>query len=250
MTDEDRSPPKVPWPLRVIVWYYRHPLLGYLLLVGLTAVWAFTPRRSDAVALIVFTLPWLLFGLAVLNLPLLGAAFRRLTAPLPVRRNHALEHGTIQILLEEYGANKKSISGRAAPGGFRLAGVANQGDIESAFADFVALPPDQRLALAVADNCGSMPVVAQGLGIVLVMATLCAVAVWHLQPREAGILLGAQFFLFIFGRRPLGRLLQARRLLALDFSSARIQRIDRVHPRFLEKPPAFFVHTEIEADAP
>lgn len=238
------EPLKAAWPLRVFVGYYRRPLLGYLLLFGMSAIWIFTPRRPGSVGLIVFTFPWLLFGLAILNLPLLHAASQRLTAPLPVRRNHALEHGTIQMLLRTYGTTK-GISGKAAPSGFRVAGAKNQDDIERAFADFLALPQGERLELAVADRCGSMPIIAQGLGVLLLLATLCTVAVWRPQPSEAGILLGAQFLLFILGRRPLGRFLQAKRLLALDFPSARIQRIDKVEPDLFETPPVFFVRTEI-----
>lgn len=238
------EPLKVDWPLRVFEGYYSRPLLGYLLLFGMSAIWVFTPRRPGSVGLIVFTFPWLLFGLAILNLPLLFAASQRLTAPLPIRRNHALEHGTIQMLLRTYGKGK-GISGRARPGGFRVAGAKNQDDIERAFTGFLALPQSERLELAVADRCGSMPIIAQGLGVLLLLATLCTVAVWRPQPSEAGILLGAQFLLFLLGRRPLGRFLQARRLLALDFSSARIQRIDKLEPGPAERSPVFFVHTEI-----
>jgi hypothetical protein len=222
-----------------------HPMFGYLLLLGFTAVWALTPSHPQAVALTVLFLPSLFFVLGILNLPLLGSAFRKLWLPLPVRRNHALEHGTIQMLYRKCGVTR-GFGGRAAPGGFRLSGVRNQHDIKRAFADFVALPHDQRLQLAVANRCGSMIVVSQGLGIFLILATLLAVAIWRPQPRQAGILLAGQLLVFVLGRGPLGRLLQARRLLALDFSSARIQRINRVEPRLREKPPVFFVHTEID----
>ena len=126
-----------------------------------------------------------------------------------------------------------------------MAGARNKEDVERAFADFVALPQRERLELAVADNCGSMPIFAQGLGILLLAATLCVDAVWHPRPPEAVILLGAQFLLFVFGRRRLGRFLQARRLLALDFPSARITRIHNVEPRGFEMLPVFFVYTEV-----
>lgn len=244
-TEEGPSPLKVPWPIWAITWYYHHPLLGYLLLFGASAVWALTPRGPDAAALTLLIFPWLLFGLVILHLPLLRAAFKRLTLPLPVRRNHALEHGTIQLLERAYGVTNE-ISGRAAFNGFRLSGAKNQGDIERAFAEFLALPHDQRLALAVTNRCGSMLVFAQGLGVVLLIATLLVVTVWRPQPREAGILLALQLLLFVLGRGPLGRYLQARRFLALDFSTACIERIEKVHPRTFEEPPVFFVRTKIE----
>jgi Domain of unknown function (DUF6391) len=236
-----------PWPFRALVWYYRHPLLGYFILFVFGTLWAISTPDSGLLGLSLLAMPWLTIVLVILNLPLLGAAIQRLTLPLPVRRNHALEHGTIQLIRHAYGVTK-GIGGKAAMDGFRISGARSQCDIESAFADFVALPPHERRVLAVVGQCGSMLVVAQGLGVALISGTLLVAGVWRPQPQEIGILLGVQFLLFLFGRRPLGRLLQEKRLLALDFRSARIQRIDRVRARHLiESSPVFFVRTVIDS---
>lgn len=240
------APSRFPWPAHALVWYYRHPLVGYFVLFVVAVLWVVTPRRTEAVAMGAILLPWLVLGLGLLNAPLVGGAIKRLTLPLPVRRNHALEHGTIQLLRRAYGV-KRGIGGRAASDGFRLSGARAPEDIRRAFGEFVSLPVDQRLAQAVANQCGSMLVITQGLALALMFATLVAVWAWQARPHEAGLLLGLQFILFLAGRRPLGRLIQRRRLLALDFDSASIRSIDKVQANHLtEWPPVYFIRTAID----
>jgi hypothetical protein len=68
----------------------------------LLALYYGTRERSGlALAIDALLLPWLLIGILIINLPFIGAAFRRLSLPLEVRRNHALEHGTIYFLKKE-----------------------------------------------------------------------------------------------------------------------------------------------------
>ena len=236
---------KNPWPLRALVWYLRRPLIGYLILLLVSMSWALSPRGAERTLFTVFAFPWVALGIAILNLPLVGAAFRKMSLSLSARRNHALEHGTIQIIRRSSGAIR-GIGGKAATDGFRISGVKSEAVIRQAFAEFLTLPRDEQMALAVADNCGSMLVVAQGLGLLLVGAT--TILVLLLQPGTTlGVLLfTGQCILFLAGRRPLGRLIQRRRLLALDFGSARIHHIKKVPVHhLLETPPVFFVQTRV-----
>jgi len=56
------------------------------------------------------------------------------------------------------------------------------------------------------------------------------------------ILFATQFGPFITLRRPLGRIIQAQRLLSPDFGHARIQDVRKVPHRATEKPPVYFIY--------
>lgn len=237
----------VPRYVRALFWYYRRPLLGYFLLFVASVGWIFALQGTAATGALLFLLPWLLPAVVVLNLPLIGGALRRLTLPLPVRRNHALEHGTIQILRQQHGTSRR-MGGKAQRDGFRLSGTGGPEEIEAAFDRFVRLPPAERTKLAVADQCGSMLVVTQGLGLLVLLATVGCLTIWNPSRLVVAVVLGLQFAVYLLGRRPLGRLLQAKRLLALDFCTASIRSITKVRSdHFLEHPPTYLVRTEIDA---
>ncbi len=87
-----------------------------------------------------------------------------------------------------------------------------------------------------------MLVIAQGVGVALLLFTLVLVGVWHPSRTVLALMLGMQVLFFVGLCRPLGRLIQKRRLLSLDFADARIVGIKRVRQEpLLEKPPVFFV---------
>src|SRR5262249_9100954 len=67
-------------------------------------------------------------GLALLTRPTVGAFLVRYRLPEEVRRNHALEHGTIHYLRKHYGTRYK-LSGRSEARGFRVAGARTPADI-------------------------------------------------------------------------------------------------------------------------
>ncbi len=239
---------KVPWPLRAFLWYLRKPWVGYLLLFLLAGYWGLAPRTGEAVLFNGLVLPWLALLLVLLNLPFVGGVAKRMRLSKAKRRNHALEHGTIGLLYRRYGINS-GIGGRARTNGFRVSGVSDPEHIREAFDEFMDLPKEERWELAVAKNCGSMIVVSQGLGIILLLLTLAAFTLWKPSQLLCGAALGGQLVLLVGLRRPLGRWLQRNRLLSLDFDRARVQRIKKVRAvHGFERPPVYLVKTVVESE--
>jgi hypothetical protein len=234
---------KPPWPLRLLVWYHVRPLVGYLLLFLIAAYSGVVPRTGEVAVFNASVLPWVIFLLLLLNLPFIGGLARRLLLSEPEKRNHALEHGTIHFLNVKYGTST-GIGGRALKYGFRVSGARDPEDIRRAFRDLVSLPKEERWRVVIAKKCGSMIVIAQGVG---VLSLLLAVVLFVLLPPSKTVLvivLGAQLLLFLALRRPLGFFIQKRRLLSLEFAEARIRHIKKVEVNpLLERPPVNLVET-------
>ncbi len=234
---------KAPWPLRLLVWYYRRPLVGYLFLFLIATYAGILSPTGEAAVFNTLMLPWLIVLLVLLNLPFLGGLARRLLLSEPEKRNHALEHGTIHFLHARYGTST-GIGGLALREGFRVSGARNPEDIRRAFHDLVSLPLEERSRVVVAKECGSMIVIAQGIGI---LSLLVVLAVFVLRPPSTATLvtiLAGQVLLFLALRRPLGFLIQRRRLLSLGFVEAKIRQIKKVEANlFVERPPVYLVET-------
>ena len=225
-------------------WYYRRPLLGYFVLFAVALFWGFTPRSGQALLFDTLVLPWALLALVTLNLPFMRALCRGLRLSESERRNHALEHATIHFLRTDHGY-RKSVGGRALPGGFRIWGV-DKDHIRQAFNQVIALEPDARFRVAVAKQCGSTIVFAEALGITLLIVCVIVFAVFSLPPWGIAAVLLGQLTIFLLFRYPIGLALQKPRLLSVDFSSARIVQINKAEAKpGLERPPVFIVHTEV-----
>ena len=97
----------VPWPFRVLVWYYRQPLLGYAVLFIIALCWGLLPHTGEAVVLAVLVAPWFFPLLIIFNLPFVGGLINRLSLNLAKRRNHALEHGTIHCYFRRHGMDSE-----------------------------------------------------------------------------------------------------------------------------------------------
>jgi Domain of unknown function (DUF6391) len=138
----------------------------------------------------------------------------------PEKRNHALEHGTIHFVHAKYGTFT-GIGGRALRHGFRVSGARDPEDIRRAFHELVSLAPEERWRVVVAKKCGSMIVIAQGIGILSLLAILGFFVL--MPPSKAALLtlLVGQLLLFLALRRPLGFLIQKRRLLSRSDSPTR-----------------------------
>ena len=237
--------PEQPWPERLAFWYFRRPAIGYGLMFAVTALAGLLPRSDSAIAFGVILLPWIGLGIAVLNLPFVAAAWRGMTLSGPVRRNHALEHGTIHFLIEELGHRR--ISGRASNNGFRVAGIHDPDQVRRAFSKLMDLDREEWRRVVVAAACGSSIIVAQGLAIVLLLLTLLAFIVWDPSRLIVGFVLVAQMLLWVLLRAPIGRWLQWNRLLSTDFESAKIRDIRKVSPRWpFTLSPAYFVRTVVK----
>ena len=228
-----------------MAWYYRRPFLGYMLLFVLTAYTGVVPRSGEEAVVSALVLPWLVLLLILVNLPFVRGLVRRLRLSEPERRNHALEHGTIHFLCGRYGTSR-GLGGRALKHGFRVSGARDPEDIRRAFVDLLALPREQRWRVVVSDKCGSMIVVAQGVGVIQLVLVMVLFLLMSPSRTAVAIVLATQLALFLALRHPLGFLIQRRRLLSLSFEEARILRIKNVHAELLfERPPVYLVETMV-----
>jgi hypothetical protein len=231
------------WPVRLLFWYYRRPLVGYGLLFLVVAYVGSVPARGEAATFNALVLPWAIMVLVLLNLPFLGVVARRLVLSEAERINHALEHGTIHFLVTNYGPSR-GIGGRALRHGFRLSGVGNPDDIRRAFDDLLSLSPEERWRIVVAKNCGSMMVIAQGIGVFTLLLAVVLFVFIPLSRVAVTAILVTQLIIFVALRRPLGRLVQRRRLLSLSFREARIRHIHKAHvAHAFERAPVYVVET-------
>ena len=220
--------------------------MGYVVLFIIALCWGLIPHTGEAVVLAVLVAPWFFPLLILINLPFVGGLLSRLSLNPAKRRNHAVEHGTIHCYLRRHGRNKK-IGGRAKSNGFRVSGIRSAKEIRDAFGEFLTLNEEERWSMAISNRCGSMLVIAQGIGVILLLSALAIFTIWELSFPVIALILGAQFLLFLAFRRPLGRLLQRRRLLSLDFKDAKILDIKQVERiPLLEKGAVFFVRTEFQ----
>jgi hypothetical protein len=88
------------------------------------------PKPDETLGGYFIAAPFLIVGMTVLNLPVVGSALRRFRLPMATRRNHALEHATILVL--EASRNRR-LGGRAQENGFRLYGKVTEQQIREAF---------------------------------------------------------------------------------------------------------------------
>jgi hypothetical protein len=79
-----------------------------------------------------------------------------------VRRNHALEHATVAVLLAQHGPGLR-LAGRAAPGGFYIVGNVTDAQVSSAADEALARLQRGESHLAVSPLCGTNIAVAGGM---------------------------------------------------------------------------------------
>lgn len=143
-----------------------------------------------------------------------------------VRRNHALEHATISILLSRHGPHTR-VLGRAAPDGFYI-----YGDIPTeALRDFAqeGLARLQRgeSHLAVSPLCGTNLAVA---GIMAGLASLFAMGGRSRLEGLPGVLMAA--VLAVIAAQPLGRLVQKHVTTSPELDGMRIIAVEPMGRRF------------------
>lgn len=133
-----------------------------------------------------------------------------------VRRNHALEHATISILLTRYGPMR--IVGRAVPDGFYI-----YGDVSTERLSELADEALERLQrgeahLAVSPLCGTNIAVA---GVLAGVGSYLALGA---GPRRLGGISGAIMaaMLAVLAAQPLGRLIQKHYTTSPDLDGVRI----------------------------
>jgi len=119
-----------------------------------------------------------------------------------VRRNHALEHATIAVLLGKVGPNTRLV-GRATTDGFYIYGKVPTEKIRESAAEALARLKEGESQLAVSPLCGTNLAVA---GILAGLASLVALGNRSRWERAPNVLMAA--VVAVVGAQPLGRLVQ------------------------------------------
>ncbi|MBI2887125.1 MAG: hypothetical protein HYY02_07940 [Chloroflexi bacterium] len=134
------------------------------------------------------------------------------------RRNHALEHATVTVLLERHGFTR-SMAGRSNAKGFYIYGDVSAQELRSAADEGLARMRGGERSLAVSPFCGTNIAVT---GILAGLATLAIVGGRRdrLQQAPNVILAG---ILAVLAGQPLGRLAQKYLTTSPEMSSMRIE---------------------------
>ena len=119
-----------------------------------------------------------------------------------VRRNHALEHATIAVLLAKVGPNTRLV-GRASGDGFYIYGKVPTDKIRESAAEGLARLKEGESQLAVSPLCGTNLAVA---GVLAGLASLVALGNRSRWERLPNVLMAA--VVAVVGAQPLGRLVQ------------------------------------------
>jgi hypothetical protein len=119
-----------------------------------------------------------------------------------VRRNHALEHATIAVLLAKVGPNTRLV-GRASGDGFYIYGKVPTDKIRESAAEALARLKRGESQLAISPLCGTNLAVA---GILAGLASLLALGSRSRLQRLPSVLTAA--VVAVVGAQPLGRLVQ------------------------------------------
>ena len=119
-----------------------------------------------------------------------------------VRRNHALEHATIAILLGKVGPNTRLV-GRATGDGFYIYGKVPTDKIHESAAEALARLKKGESQLAVSPLCGTNLAVA---GVLAGLASLLALGNRSRWERVPNVLMAA--VVAVVGAQPLGRVVQ------------------------------------------
>jgi len=119
-----------------------------------------------------------------------------------VRRNHALEHATIAVLLGKVGPSTRLV-GRASTDGFYIYGNVPSEKIRESAAEALARLKQGESQLAISPLCGTNLAVA---GILAGLASLLALGGRSRLERLPNVLMAAT--VAVVGAQPLGRLVQ------------------------------------------
>ncbi len=119
-----------------------------------------------------------------------------------VRRNHALEHATIAVLLGKVGPNTRLV-GRASGDGFYIYGKVPTDKIRESAAEALARLKEGESQLAVSPLCGTNLAVA---GVLAGLASLVALGNRSRWERLPNVLMAA--VVAVVGAQPLGRVVQ------------------------------------------
>lgn len=143
-----------------------------------------------------------------------------------VRRNHALEHATISILLSRHGPHIR-VLGRAAPDGFYVYGDIPTEALREFAQEGLARLQRGESHLAVSPLCGTNLAVA---GLLAGLASLFARGGRSRLEGLPGALMGAM--VAVLAAQPLGRLVQKHVTTSPELDGVRIVSVEPVGSRF------------------
>jgi hypothetical protein len=155
-----------------------------------------------------------------------------------LRRNHALEHATLNILHEKDA--KRLLAGYSNPFGFWIFGDLSTDELTAAVADAEKRLRAGESALAISPNCGTN-FAATGIvaGSAAWIATATAGSGFRRKLDRLPLVLLLTTFLLIF-TRPLGPFLQARLTTLADLENLKVTAVTRYPDR---KPVTHQVRT-------
>ncbi len=133
-----------------------------------------------------------------------------------VRRNHALEHATISILLGRLGPGVRMV-GRATRNGFYVYGDVPTGRVEEAAAEGLARLKRGEAGLGISPLCGTNLAVA---GLLAGGSSLLAMGNRGRLERVPNVLLSA--VVAVLAAQPLGRLVQRHFTTSTDLANVEI----------------------------
>ncbi len=143
-----------------------------------------------------------------------------------IRRNHALEHATISILLSRHGPHVRVV-GRAAPDGFYIYGdIPTERLREFAYEGLARLQRGES-HLAVSPLCGTNLAVA---GVLAGLASLFAMGSRTRLQGIPGAIMAAM--LAVIAAQPLGRLVQKHVTTSPELDGVRIVSVEPMGRRF------------------
>ena len=149
-----------------------------------------------------------------------------------IRRNHAVEHGAVDVLLSRH--SPTPLGGLATPWGFFVVGQVSDDEVEAAAAEALSRLRGGEMELAVSSYCGTNLVVGAVIaGIVTALLTRRSTGrLRHVRAAGAGMLIAALL------RGPVGKEVQRRLTTLADIGglamgSVRSVRLGSYHVSFV-----------------
>lgn len=136
------------------------------------------------------------------------------------RRNHALEHATVNVLEEQAGRSLR-VGGFAEPDGFFLQGVSDPQVVLKAAREGLRRLQAGEPELALHPRCGTTLVAAQGIGAISFLAILL------LAPRLSLIGIGVALLFAMWLARPVSLFLQRTLTTSTDVANLTVDTVER-----------------------
>jgi membrane protein implicated in regulation of membrane protease activity len=144
-----------------------------------------------------------------------------------LRRNHALEHGTIAVMMEREPGRK--LNGFSTDDGFFIQGVRSLAEVESAAREAISRLQNGEKGLAVHRNCGTTIVAANLLAAIFFLVAL-GLGILYLGSNYLYLLILGSVVLAFVLRVPLSLLLQRFVTTDADLKNAEVGWVEPAQP--------------------